>query len=85
MHPTSFFSYNWLGGAVCVAPTGRDLDVRLGGVIRAAPANLLLGIGSSGCYNAALVGVTPTLLCSGQLGLQGPLSHSFSELFGLCL
>jgi len=60
---TSFFSCNRLGGAVCVAPTGLDLDVWPGGVIRAAPANLFLGVGSSDRYNAALVAVAPTLLC----------------------
>ena len=61
--PTSLFSCNWMGGAVCVSPIGLDLDVRLSSVIRGAPTDLLLDVGSSDRYNAALVAVAPTLLC----------------------
>ena len=69
-------------GAIRVAPTSIDFSARPGGVTRAAPAGLLLGFSLSSRYNAALAGVAPILQGSGQLGLQGPLSHRPSELFG---
>ena len=81
--PTSSFPCNRLGGAICVAPTGLDFDVRPSGVICAAPADLPLGVSLSGCYNAALAGIAPTLRRSSQLGLLGPSSHRLLELRGL--
>jgi len=81
--PTSSSSCDRLGGAIRVVPTGLDFDVRLGDVIRAASADLLLGVGLSGCYNAALAGVASTLQRSSHLGLLNPSSHRFLELRGL--
>ena len=81
--PTSFFSCNRLGGAVCVAPTGLDFDVRPGGVICTTPVDLPLGVSLSSCYSATLVGVAPALRPLSLLGILGPSSHRLLELRGL--
>ena len=59
---TSFpFSCDRPGGAIRVVSTGPDFDIRPGGVICAAPVDLPLGVSLSGCYNADLASVAPTL------------------------
>ena len=72
-----------LGGVIRSAPAGSN--ARLGGDLRVTPAGFPLGIGPGGRRGLALTSVACVLLCSGQLGLQGPSSHRFAELFGLCL
>jgi len=60
-------------------------DVRPIGALCATTAGSPLGVGPDGRRCAALTGDTSTLLCSSQLGLQGPPCHRFSELYGFRL
>ena len=83
MPPSFSFSCDRPGGAIRVAPTGPDFNVRPGGVICAAPVDLPLGVSLSGCYSAALASVALTLRRSSLLGLLGPSSHRLLELRGL--
>jgi len=81
--PTSSFLCDWTGGAIRVAPTGPNFDVRPGGVTYAAPVGLPHGVSRSGCSNATLTGVTPVPRRSSLLGRLGPSSHGLPQLRGL--
>ena len=83
--PTSLSSSSCYQLCDAARSTLAGFNIRPGGALRAAPADLLLSIGPGGRRSAALAGVIFALPCLGLLGRQGPSSHRLSELYGLRL